>query len=282
MDAAKVADRLGYGTVVLQSGEDLDYSIKDLCMIIERIKRDTKCIVTMAVGELKREDYAAMKAAGADRYLLKIETSNPGLFKQLKPDSDFDNRLRCLRNLKELGYEVGSGVMVGLPGQTLDILADDILLFKELGLDMIGIGPYIPHHDTPLGAEYRALEHLNIRAFERGNNAVQCSNDLMLKNTILDLTLRMIALTRIVTKNTNIPATTAVGTIDKEGRQKALKCGANVMMPNATPAQYRKYYEIYPDKICIDEKPSDCKGCIAAMLASIGRTIIFTDRSTVV
>jgi len=244
--AAKYADSLGYGTVVLQSGEDLDYSIFDLCAVITAIKRETKCVVTMAVGEMERDDYMAMKAAGADRYLLKIETSSRELFKKLKPDSNFDQRLQCLHWLKELGYEVGSGVMVGLPGQSLEALADDLLLFQELDLDMIGIGPFIPHPNTPLGVETQNFASLQ-------------------------LTLRMVALTRIITRNTNIPATTAVGTIDKEGRQKALQCGANIMMPNATPAQYRKYYEIYPDKICIDEKPSDCQGCIKAMLASIGR-----------
>ena len=246
--AAKYAESLGYGTVVLQSGEDLDYPIAELCRIIETIKKETRCVVTMAVGELSRADYAAMKAAGAGRYLLKIETSNRELFKKLKPDSDFDQRLQCLHWLKELGYEAGSGVMVGLPGQTLEILADDLLLFKELGLDMIGIGPFIPHPNTPLGVETQNFASLQ-------------------------LTLRMVALTRIITQNTNIPATTAVGTIDKEGRQKALQCGANIMMPNATPTQYRKYYEIYPDKICIDEKPSDCQGCISAMLSSIGRYV---------
>lgn len=246
VEAAKNADNLGYGTVVLQSGEDLDYSVDELCRIIERIKKEASCIVTMAVGEMPKEDYAAMKNAGADRYLLKIETSCRALFKKLKPDSDFDIRLQCLRWLKDLDYEVGSGVMVGLPGQTFDILADDILLFKKLDLDMIGIGPFIPHPNTPL-------------------RDTQCGS--------LDLTLRMVALTRIVTENTNIPATTAVGTINKEGRQKALACGANILMPNVTPPQYRRYYEIYPDKICIDENPSDCKNCISAMLASIGRYV---------
>jgi biotin synthase len=246
IDAAKVADGLGYGTVVLQSGEDSDYSISEFCRIIETIKKETKCAITMAVGELKKEDYAQMKAAGADRYLLKIETTNPKLFKTLKPDSDFDNRLRCLRNLKELGFQVGSGAMIGLLGQTLEDIADDILFFKQMEFDMIGIGPFIAHPNTPL------------------NGAT---------NGTLDLTLRAVALTRIITKNTHIPATTAVGTIDKDGRQKALKCGANIMMPNATPPQYRKYYEIYPDKICIDEKPSDCQNCITAMLASIDRHV---------
>jgi biotin synthase len=247
--AAKYADSLGYGTVVLQSGEDVGYSIFDLCAVITAVKRETKCVVTMAAGELERDDYMAMKAAGADRYLLKIETSDRELFKRLKPDSSFDQRLQCLHWLKELGYEVGSGVMVGLPGQSLEVLADDILLFKELGLDMIGIGPFIPHPNTPLGVGTRFIA------------------------SVLDVTLRMVALTRLITRNTNIPATTAVGTIDKEGRQKALQCGANIMMPNATPAQYRKYYEIYPDKICIDEKPADCQSCISAMLTSIGRYV---------
>ncbi|MFA5087479.1 MAG: [FeFe] hydrogenase H-cluster radical SAM maturase HydE, partial [Candidatus Omnitrophota bacterium] len=236
----------GFRTVVLQSGEDAFYSREALCGLVGRIKREIGCAVTLCVGEKTREEYQALREAGADRYLLRFETSDKKLFKKLKPDSSFDARLRCLSWLKELGYQVGSGMMVGLPGQTLATLAEDILLMEKLDLDMIGLGPFIAHPQTPLGGAVGGT---------------------------LDLSLRVIALTRIVTRYTHIPATTAVGSIDPGGREKALQCGANVIMPNVTPGSYRKYYEIYPHKICLDEKPADCRACIEGMVKSLGRTI---------
>lgn len=161
----------------------------------------------------------------------------------------FKNRIECLYNIKELGYETGTGCLVGLPNQTIESLANDILFFKELDADMVGIGPFIPHPDTPLG---------------------ECNLDL---NKNFDLSLKVMALTRILLKDINIPATTAMETINPNGRIIALKSGANVVMPNITQGEYRKQYIIYPNKICTDESPDKCSICIRAKIASIGRSI---------
>ena len=246
--AAQETSRLDFRTVVLQSGEDPAYSMEDLCTLVKRMKEELNLAVTLCIGERTFEEYKRLKDAGADRYLLKFETSNPALFKRLKPDSTYAERLRCLEWLRELGYQVGSGNIVGLPGQTSESLAEDILLFNALDLDMIGIGPFIPHPNTPLtGTAPGGLEG----------------------------TLKVVALTRLVTRNTHLPATTAVGTIDPAGRQKALQCGANVIMPNATPTKYRQHYQIYPNKICLDESPRNCRFCIEGIVHSLGREIGF-------
>ena len=245
-NTALEARNLGLQTVVLQSGEDPHFTIDDLCSLVRNVKTDIGFAVTLSIGERTYEDYKRLKEAGADRYLLRFETTDPVLFKKLKPDSVYEKRFRCLEWLAELGYQVGSGIMVGLPGQTMESLADDILKFKEMELDMVGLGPYISHPNTPLqGSE----------------------------NGTLDMVLRVTALTRIVTKNAHMPATTATGTIDAEGRQKALQCGANVLMPNSTPRKYREHYLIYPDKICIDEEPHKCRFCVESMVIGLGRTI---------
>ncbi len=244
--AAREAQRLDFKTIVLQSGEDPFYSAQDLGGLVRRIKDELSLAVTLCVGERTFGEYKALKEAGADRYLLKFETSDRNLFHELKPDSSYEERFRCLEWLRELGYQVGSGNMVGLPGQTTETLADDVLLFRELDLDMIGIGPFIPDPNTPLaGAGAGDLER----------------------------TLKTVALTRLVTRDTHLPATTAVGTIHPLGRQKALQCGANVIMPNATPKEFRRHYQIYPNKICIDESPSNCRFCIEGMVSSLGRRI---------
>jgi biotin synthase len=244
--AAGEARRLDFRTVVLQSGEDPFYSAESLCVLVKRIKKEFNLAITLCVGERAFEEYRMLREAGADRYLLKFETSHPALFKRLKPDSSYEERFRCLEWLRELGYQVGSGNMVGLPGQTSESLAEDILLFKELDLDMIGIGPFIPDPNTPL-AEAAAGD--------------------------LDRTLKVVALTRLVTRNTHLPATTAVGTIHPLGRQKALQCGANVIMPNVTPKEFRRHYQIYPNKVCIDESPSNCRFCVEGMVTSLGRRV---------
>ncbi len=246
MAAGTEARDLGFRTVVLQSGEDPHYTMDELCSLVQDIKSRLGLAVTLSIGERSYDDYKRLKEAGADRYLMRFETSSPVLFAALKPDSDYGRRFRCLEWLRELGYQVGSGTMVGLPGQSLASIADDILKFNELDLDMIGLGPYISHPDTPL------------------KNS---------PNGSLDLLLRVTALTRIITKNAHMPATTATGTIDPEGRQKALQCGANVLMPNLTPQTYREHYLIYPDKICITEEPHKCRFCVEAMAVSLGRTI---------
>ncbi len=243
--AAVKAGNLDFRTIVLQSGEDRYYAVEDLCRLVQRIKSSLGIAVTLSIGERAYEDYKKLKDAGADRYLLRFETSDPLLFGKLKPDSVYEKRFRCIQWLTELGYQVGSGSMIGLPGQSVESLADDILKFKELELDMVGIGPYIAHPGTPL-----------------------CGS----ADGTIDMVLRVTALTRIITKNTHMPATTATGTIDPGGRQKALRCGCNVLMPNLTPSTYRKHYLIYPGKICIGEDPTTCRFCVGNMIAGLGRT----------
>jgi biotin synthase len=243
---AAEAKALGFKTLVLQSGEDPAYSVDDLCTLVREIKSDIGVAVTLCVGEKFYDEYKQMKEAGADRYLLRIETSDPNLFKMLKPDGDYAGRMKCLGWLRELGYQVGTGNMVGLPGQTAASLADDILLFAKLGPDMIGLGPFISHPETPLAGS---------------------------PDGTLDQVLRVTALTRLVTKNVHMPATTATGTIDPYGRQRALQCGANVLMPNMTPTKYRKLYALYPDKICIGDDARKCRFCVQGMVEDLGRSI---------
>lgn len=243
--SAQKAIDLGITTVVLQSGEDEFYSIEQLCHIIQEIKK-LNLAVTVSVGERSFEDFNRLKDAGADRYLLRFETSDEKLYATLRPGRCLKDRFECLYWLKKLDYQVGSGIMVGLPGQSLESIAQDILLFQDLDLDMIGIGPFLPHPNTPLAGSH---------------------------NIGIDMILKVVALTRIVTKNAHIPATTAVGTLDTQGRQKALACGANIIMPNITPTEYRKFYEIYPDKICASEAASECRRCVEEMIITCARTV---------
>ncbi len=214
-------------TIVLQSGDDFRYNRKMLSIIISRIKKENPGIaLTLSLGERPLADYKAWKDAGADRYLLKHETANPRLYERLHPGQTLKERLKILAYLRRLDYQVGAGNIVGLPGQSLRDLADDILLMKNLEVDMAGIGPFIPQKDTPLGI------------YPSGN---------------LDLTLKVLALTRIVTQNTHLPATTALSTLNPaQGQIMALKAGANVIMPDFTPEQERKNYIIYDNKTRVD------------------------------
>ena len=242
---AEHAVNMGYKTIVLQSGEDEYYNTDLMCEIIAGIKK-LGVALTLSIGEKTYEEYKAFKEAGADRYLIRIETTDKTLYNQMHPNMDFDNRVRCLEDLGRLGYEVGTGCLVGLPNQTIESLADDILFFKEINADMVGIGPFIPHPHTPL------------KDSATGS---------------FTLALKVMALTRILLKDINIPATTAMETLNPNGRIIALQSGANVVMPNVTTTEYRAKYEIYPNKICINENPDKCKGCISAKIQSIGRTV---------
>ena len=242
---AQKAVKMGYKTIVLQSGEDEYYSRELLCKIIKGIKT-LDVALTLSIGERCFDDYKAFKDCGADRYLIRIETTDVELYKKMHPNMSFENRVRCLKDLGKLGYEVGTGCLVGLPGQTIESLANDILFFKEINADMVGIGPFIAHPHTPL-------------------------KDCL--NGDFTLALKVMALTRILLKNINIPATTAMETLNPNGRIIALQSGANVVMPNVTTTEYRAKYEIYPNKICINENPSQCFGCISGKIKSIGRTI---------
>lgn len=243
--AAKVASD-NIKTIVLQSGEDPVLDPQRLAGIIKEVKSKHGIAVTLSVGERPRADYELWKKAGADRYLLKIETSDKKLYDALHTGMKFEDRLRCLRDLKEIGYETGSGIMVGLPGQTLRSIANDILFFKEWGFDMIGIGPFIPHGKTELAGA---------------------------KPGDVKLVLKTLALTRIIMKKVNLPATTALGSMGKDHRVEGLKAGANVLMPNYTPAKYKRLYEIYPNKRCISEATGACAPCMGSLAESIGRTI---------
>lgn len=238
---------MGYRTVVLQSGEDSYYTSEIVAEVISEIKRGREIAVTLSLGERPRKTYRLWGDAGADRYLLKHETSDEVLYAKLHPDLDYRERFRCLRDLKESGYEVGSGIMAGLPGQTLESYADDILFFAEAEIDMIGMGPFIYNSATPI--------------IGSGLNN-------------LDFVYRLIALTRLVTKDTHIPATTALTIKDLEqGRMKVLSVGANVIMPNLTPDKYRADYAIYPDKATAAEVIADSRESLAELAASLGRYI---------
>ena len=236
-------------TVVLQSGEDQGLEVLWLKDIIENIKLRFDLAVTLSVGEKSTQDYSVWKQAGADRYLLKIETSDKDLYSSMHPQMDFNQRLNCLSVLGKLGYQVGTGNIIGLPGQRLKNIVKDIIFFKQGDFDMVGIGPFIPHVHTFFAANAKG--------------------DAL-------LTLKTIALTRIVTRNAHIPATTALGSLDKDYRLDGLKCGANVLMPNFTPQPFRKLYEIYPDKRCVDELVGAGNFCFDGVAESLGRFIDYS------
>ena len=243
---AKMGFGLGYKTVVLQSGEGNFIKEKELCEVIEEIKK-LDMALTLSIGEKTYEEYRAYKNAGADRFLLRIETTDKKLYEKLHPNMSFENRVECLYNLKELGYETGTGSLVGLPNQTIESLADDVLFFKKLDADMIGIGPFIPHPNTPLKND--------------GN-----------KNAF-DLALKLMAITRIIMPDINIPATTAMETLNPNGRIMALRSGANVVMPNITDINCKKKYEIYPNKPAVDVSIEKYKLELIEKLKLIGRFI---------
>ncbi len=238
--AVKIAAQ-GVNTIVLQSGDDFYYTQKSLCKIISQIKQKTGAAVTLSIGERPLDDYQAFKDSGADRYLLKHETLNPALYRILHPGQNLKQRLKILEYLKKIGFQVGSGNIVGLPNQSIKDLMRDVLLLKELDVDMAGIGPFIPQKDTPL--------------------ADQPPGDL-------DLTLKVLAMARILTKNAHLPATTALASLDREsGYLRALKSGANVIMPDFTPASYQINYRIYDNKIDLSLKKAK------QIISKAGRTI---------
>lgn len=242
---AKKAVEFGYHTVVMQSGEDAWFTVERLAPILRQVKA-LGLTITLSVGERSREEYAALKEAGADRFLLRLETSDAALYEELDPGMSFQNRVRCLRDLKELGYEVGTGSLVGLPGQTAASLAKDILFYQEMDADMLGIGPLIPHPDTPLGEVPAGDYHL---------------------------TRRMISVLRLLMPDANIPATTAMETMRPGSRELILKSGANVVMPNVTEGEAREKYALYPGKACVSDTPAACRSCLERRITSIGRTV---------
>ncbi|WP_031513723.1 [FeFe] hydrogenase H-cluster radical SAM maturase HydE [Desulfofalx alkaliphila] len=246
LDAARQALEMGFRTIVLQSGEDPWYNVGTIAKMIYGIKKMGDVAVTLSIGERSRAEYYLLRFAGADRYLIKHETSDRNLFNKLRPGTDFDRRIQCLEWLNEAGFQVGSGNIIGLPGQTIESLADDILLLKQLDVEMAGIGPFIPHDQTPLaGAPHGDLQ----------------------------LTLKALAVTRLMLPQTHLPATTAAGTLHPRGRHMALNAGANVIMPNVTPLEYRQLYQIYPNKAGSTEQPRQSLENIISIIREVGREV---------
>ena len=243
---------LGFRTFVLQGGEDGWYTQKRLEDIVKTIKRDyPDCAITLSIGERSYESYERLFQSGADRYLLRHETADCLHYKKLHPpELSADNRKQCLFHLKEIGYQTGTGFMVGSPGQTAEQLAEDMLFIRKLEPHMVGIGPFVPHHDTPF-------------ANEAGGT--------------VELTLFLIGLLRVMMPKLLLPATTALGTIDSQGREKGILAGANVVMPNLSPTSVRKKYELYDNKICTGDEAAECRVCLQRRMERIGYELV-TDR----
>ena len=260
IECAKLAHELGYGSVALQSGERSDKDFTDkITHLVKEIKKidNGKLGITLSLGEQTEEVYREWFEAGAHRYLLRIEASNENLYYKIHPHDekhDFKKRLNCIDTLLKLGYQTGTGVMVGLPFQTLDDLADDLLFFKQKDVAMVGMGPFIPHPDTPLWP-YR--------------DQIPSAEERM------ELTLKMIAILRLMMPEINMVAATANQTVDPMGREKAIAVGANVIMPNLTPNEFRENYLIYPDKACVKDKPDECHSCLDMRLAAIGHKVLY-------
>ncbi len=254
-----------YGSVTLQSGERTDPEFVDFVTdTLIKIKAigDGKLGVTLCLGEQSRETYEKWYAVCPHRYLLRIETTNPRLYEKIHPDTNLhrlETRVNCIQILKEVGFQVGTGVMIGLPDQTALDLVNDILFFEEMDIDMIGMGPYVVHKDTPLGASAIAqgldTEEVRAKRFELG--------------------LKMIAITRLYLKDVNIAATTALQALNPLGREMGLKAGGNILMPIITIEEHRAKYQLYDNKPCIDDSPEKCKGCLTGRVMSVGDEVGF-------
>ena len=244
LECAELGEKLGYKTFVLQGGEDPYFTDEIMVEIIKKIKEKYPYnAITLSLGERSYESYERMFKAGADRYLLRHETASKELYESLHPNSSFENRRMCLENLKKIGYQIGAGFMVGLPNQTNNDLVNDLLYLKELNPHMCGIGPFIPHQDTPLYNE-------------------KCGT--------LEKTTTMLALVRLMLPKVLLPATTALGSIDPLGREKGLKAGGNVVMPNLSPTNVREKYSLYDGKICTGDEAAECRACIEKRINKAG------------
>lgn len=252
LDCCRQGYELGFRTFVLQGGEDAYYTDERVEDLIGKIKAGyPDCALTLSVGEKSKESYRRFYEAGADRYLLRHETADKAHYEKLHPKKmSFDHRRECLWNLKEIGYQVGCGFMVGSPGQTPECLAEDMLFITELQPQMVGIGPFVPHHETPFAEERQGT---------------------------VEQTLYLLGLLRLLKPNLLLPATTALGTIDPRGREKGILAGANVVMPNLSPVRVRKKYELYDNKICTGDEAAECRTCLNRRMESIGYEIV-TDR----
>ena len=245
LSCADEGHRLGFNTYVLQGGEDSFFDDKKICDIVYKIKsKYVGCAITLSIGERSKESYKAFKDAGADRYLLRHETADNAHYAKLHPETmSLENRKNCLYTLRELGFQVGAGFMVGSPYQTSENLADDLLFLKDLEPHMVGIGPFIPHSDTPFADE---------------------------KGGTLELTLTMLAMTRLMLPKVLLPSTTALGTIDPTGREKGFNAGANVVMPNLSPVGVRADYSLYDNKICTGDEAAQCIMCLRGRIERAG------------
>ena len=259
LESAKFIYDNNYGSLVLQSGERTDQEYIDFVSeIIKEIKElsNGELGITLSLGEQDKETYQRWFDLGAHRYLLRIESSNQELYQSIHPeDHDFNRRVQCLKDLQDIGYQVGTGVMIGIPGQSTEDLIDDILFFAEQSIDMIGMGPYVIHEETPIVDQIEDKEEIKTRNLDWG--------------------LKMVAILRLVMPDINIAATTALQALDPVGREKALEAGANILMPIVTHKNYRKDYQLYENKPCIDEEASDCKNCLAHRVATVGDEIAY-------
>ena len=242
---ARAGYELGFRTIVLQSGEDLSFSDDDICDIVKSIKTEYPDVaVTLSIGEKSYESYKKYYDAGADRYLLRHETINEKHYEKLHPEEmKLSNRIECLKNLKEIGFQVGCGIMVGSPYQTVENIVEDLRFMKEFEPHMIGIGPFIAHKDTPFKDE---------------------------KSGTLEDTLHLLAIIRLMLPKVLLPATTALGTINPLGRELGIKAGANVVMPNLSPTNVREKYMLYDGKICTGDEAAECRMCMQRRIESIG------------
>ena len=249
LSCCKTGYELGFRTFVLQGGEDRFFTDERICDIVSSIKeRYPDCAITLSLGEKEKSSYEAYKVAGVDRYLLRHETADCAHYESLHPtEMSFYHRIQCLWDLKDIGYQVGCGFMVGSPGQTMDSLYKDLQFIKELQPQMCGIGPFIPQKDTPFGEERAGT---------------------------MEQTLRLLSVIRLIHPHVLLPATTALGTIHPRGREKGILAGANVVMPNLSPVEVRDKYKLYDNKICTGDEAAECRACLEKRMESIGYQVV--------
>jgi len=250
LEAVRAGFERGIRSFVIQGGEDPEYGHERICRLVESVKEITfgEAAVTLSCGMRTLDQYRDLKSAGGDRYLLRFETSDPALHKYLRNGSTLKKRLKAIEDIRTAGFQTGSGFMLGLPGETAETRLENILLAQRLELDMVGIGPFIPHPQTPLGkAPQMPLEEA----------------------------IRGVALLRLALPEAHIPATTAAGSLQSDGRERMISAGANVLMPNLTQVEYKKDYQLYPGKICLDENGIQCIGCLSMRMNPLGREISF-------
>ena len=278
---AELDAKQDYASLVIQSGEiESEAHTRFIEGVLRRIA-PFDLGVTLSLGEQTEETYRRWKEAGAARYLLRIETSNPELYATLHPAGhSWERRVECLRALRRCGYQVGTGVMCGLPGQTYDDLARDIEFFAEMDVDMIGMGPYIPHPDTPLGVPgaWCLVPGAELKHKDVSESNAPSTTALSTKHQALTLGLKMIAVTRLYLHDVNIASATALQALAPDGRERGIRAGANVIMPNITDTKYRRSYQLYAGKPCLDENAGLCKGCLERRLAAIGETVDYGHR----